>query len=35
MPEMTYRDAVRQALIDELDRDENVFLIGESRGSSR
>lgn len=32
MPEMTYRDAVRQALIDELDRDDNVFLIGEDIG---
>lgn len=29
---MTYRDAVRQTLIDEIDRDSNVFLIGEDIG---
>ena len=32
MPTMTYRDAIRQSLIDELDRDESVFLIGEDIG---
>lgn len=29
---MTYREAVRQALIDEMDRDPEVFLIGEDIG---
>jgi len=29
MPETTYRKAVRDALAEELERDENVFLIGE------
>ena len=29
---LTYRDTVRQTLIEELDRDENVFLIGEDIG---
>ncbi len=29
---ITYRDAIRQALIEEMDRDENVFLIGEDIG---
>ncbi len=29
---MIYRDAVRQCLIEELERDENVFLIGEDIG---
>ncbi len=29
---LTYRDALRQALIEEMDRDENVFLIGEDIG---
>lgn len=32
MPEITYRDAVRNALIEELDRDPDVFLIGEDIG---
>lgn len=32
MPTMTYRDAVRQCLIDELERDDDVFLIGEDIG---
>lgn len=32
MAAITYRDAVRQALVEELDRDENVFLIGEDIG---
>lgn len=32
MPTITYRDAIRTALIDELDRDDNVFLIGEDIG---
>jgi len=29
---VTYRDAIRQSLIEELDRDDNVFLIGEDIG---
>ena len=29
MAEMTYRDALRTALIEEMDRDDNVFCIGE------
>lgn len=29
---MTYRDAVRQCLVDELERDDDVFLIGEDIG---
>jgi pyruvate dehydrogenase E1 component beta subunit len=29
---MTYRDALKQSLVDELDRDENVFLMGEDIG---
>jgi pyruvate dehydrogenase E1 component beta subunit len=29
---LTYRDALRQALIEEMDRDENVFLMGEDIG---
>lgn len=32
MPEMTYRDALRQALIDSMREDENVFVIGEEVG---
>ena len=32
MAELTYRDAVRNALIEELDRDPDVFLIGEDIG---
>lgn len=32
MAEMTYRDALRAALIEELDRDENVFVMGEDIG---
>jgi pyruvate dehydrogenase E1 component beta subunit len=32
MAEMTYRDALRSALIEELERDESVFLIGEDIG---
>ncbi|MCH7903418.1 MAG: alpha-ketoacid dehydrogenase subunit beta [Armatimonadetes bacterium] len=32
MPEMNYRDALRTALIEELDRDDNVFCIGEDIG---
>ncbi|MBS1718578.1 MAG: alpha-ketoacid dehydrogenase subunit beta [Armatimonadetes bacterium] len=32
MSVMIYRDAIRQALIEELDRDDNVFLIGEDIG---
>jgi len=35
MPEMTYSAAVGQALREEMDRDENVFLIGEDIGSVR
>lgn len=29
---MTYRDAIRQTLIDEIERDDNVFLMGEDIG---
>lgn len=32
MAVLTYRDAVRNTLIEELDRDDNVFLIGEDIG---
>ncbi|MBM3125689.1 MAG: alpha-ketoacid dehydrogenase subunit beta [Chloroflexi bacterium] len=32
MPEMTYLEAIRQALWDEMKRDERVFLIGEDIG---
>lgn len=32
MPTATYRDAIRQTLIEELERDENVFLMGEDIG---
>ncbi len=32
MAEMTYRDALRTAIIEELDRDDNVFIIGEDIG---
>lgn len=30
--EMTYREAVRQAMVDEMERDPNVFLMGEDIG---
>ena len=29
MPEITYREAIRQAIDEEMTRDERVFLIGE------
>ena len=29
MPQMQFREALRSAMIEEMDRDENVFLIGE------
>jgi pyruvate dehydrogenase E1 component beta subunit len=29
MPEITYREAIRQAIDEEMERDERVFLIGE------
>jgi pyruvate dehydrogenase E1 component beta subunit len=32
MAEMTYRDALRQSIIDELNRDKDVFLMGEDIG---
>ncbi|RJP61723.1 MAG: pyruvate dehydrogenase complex E1 component subunit beta [Candidatus Auribacter fodinae] len=32
MPVISYRDAIRQAIDEEMDRDENVFLIGEEVG---
>lgn len=32
MPEITYREALRQAMTEALDRDERVFLIGEDIG---
>src|SRR3954449_353949 len=32
MPEIQFREALRQAMTEEMDRDENVFLIGEEVG---
>ena len=32
MPEIQYREALRQAMVEEMDRDENVFLMGEEVG---
>ena len=32
MRELLYRDAIREAIIEEMDRDEKVFLIGEDIG---
>jgi pyruvate dehydrogenase E1 component beta subunit len=32
MPEMTYRDAIREALREEMQRDERVFIMGEEVG---
>ena len=32
MPEITYRDAIHDAMVEEMRRDENVFLIGEDIG---
>jgi pyruvate dehydrogenase E1 component beta subunit len=32
MAEMTYRDAIRQSLIDEIERDPEVFILGEDIG---
>src|SRR5437764_3106420 len=32
MPEIQYREALRQAMTEEMERDENVFLIGEEVG---
>src|SRR5213596_147511 len=32
MPEIQYREALRQAMTEEMDRDENVFLMGEEVG---
>jgi pyruvate dehydrogenase E1 component beta subunit len=32
MPVMTYREAVRAAIVEEMDRDQDVFLIGEDIG---
>ncbi len=32
MPTLTYREAIRQTLIDEMERDSNVFLMGEDIG---
>src|SRR5687768_2244461 len=33
MPETTYHEAIRQALFEEIERDENVFLLGEDIGA--
>ncbi len=33
MPEITYREAIRDAMVEEMRRDENVFLIGEDIGT--
>lgn len=32
MPTLTYREALRQAMVEEIERDENVYLIGEDIG---
>src|SRR5207248_773835 len=32
MPEIQYREALRQAMTEEMERDENVFLMGEEVG---
>lgn len=32
MPEIQYREALRQAMVEEMERDENVFLMGEEVG---
>src|SRR5690242_18423638 len=32
MPEIQFREALRQAMTEEMDRDENVFLMGEEVG---
>jgi pyruvate dehydrogenase E1 component beta subunit len=32
MPEMTYRDALKKAIIEEMDRDQDVFIMGEDIG---
>lgn len=32
MPTLTYREALRQSIVEEIERDENVFLIGEDIG---
>ena len=32
MPEITYLEAIREALFEEMDRDPNVFMIGEDIG---
>jgi 2-oxoisovalerate dehydrogenase E1 component beta subunit len=33
MPELTYLEALRQGLLEEMDRDENVFILGEDIGA--
>ena len=33
MREVTYRDALREAIVEEMERDENVFLMGEDIGA--
>ncbi|MFL5556472.1 MAG: alpha-ketoacid dehydrogenase subunit beta, partial [Gemmatimonadaceae bacterium] len=33
MSEVTYLEAIRQALFEEMDRDENVFCLGEDIGA--
>jgi 2-oxoisovalerate dehydrogenase E1 component beta subunit len=33
MPEITYLEAIREALVEEMDRDENVFCLGEDIGA--
>ena len=32
MPEIQFREALRQAMWEEMERDENVFLMGEEVG---
>ncbi len=33
MPEVTYLEAIRQGMLEEMERDENVFILGEDVGS--
>jgi len=33
MPEITYREAIHDAMAEEMRRDENVFLMGEDIGT--
>ncbi len=33
MPEVTYLEAIRQGMLEEMERDENVFILGEDVGA--